>query len=290
MNIKADLHLHSKASDGELTPTELVELCARQRLETVALTDHDTLAGVPEAQAAGLKLGLNVVAGIELSVTFEPGTMHILGYFPEYPAAMEAALSQIQAARQARLPRIVELLNDLGYKLSVAEVLELAGSSQVGRPHIARALVASGQIASFEAAFDQLLKKGRPAYVAKAKLDWPEAIALITSHGGLAVLAHPFTLDIADHEFADLLAAMRGRGLKGIETFYPQHTKAKRRLFKRLSREHDLLLTGGSDFHGPSQYNLHPGSDGIDAERLTPLLNELHCQPIELGRCANLDG
>jgi hypothetical protein len=275
MNLKADLHLHTKASDGELAPGELVELCARHRLETIAITDHDTLAGVRAAQAAGQNLGLNVIAGIELSVTFEPGSLHLLGYFPAYPAGLEAALGHIQAARQARLPLILARLNELGYAIGLDEVLHQAGESQVGRPHIARVLVESGQVASFEAAFDQLLKKGRPAYVEKAKLAWPEALELIRSHGGLAVLAHPFTLELADHELNALLGQMRAQGLNGIETFYPQHTKAQKRLYKRLARQHDLLLTGGSDYHGQSQFGLHPGSDGIDAERLRPLLERL---------------
>lgn len=275
MNLKADLHLHSRASDGELEPAALIELCARYRLETVALTDHDTLAGVPAAQAAGQALGIKVIAGIEFSITFAPGTLHLLGYFADYPAGLETALAGIQAERQARLPRIIARLNDLGYRLSLEEVLEQAGPGQLGRPHIARALVASGQVASFETAFETLLKKGRPAYVEKAKLSWSEALELIEAHGGLAVLAHPFTLELADHELNGLLGEMRSNGLGGIETFYPQHTKAQKRLYKRLSREHNLLLSGGSDYHGPSQYNLHPGADGIDAERLSPLLAEL---------------
>ncbi len=271
MHVKADLHIHSNHSDGELAPAELVRLCHKLHLQTVALADHDTVSGIPPMQAAANALGLEVIPAIEISAQHDPGTLHILGYFKEYPKNLEKELQQLQQGRQKRLPRMIDKLNQLGMQITADEVLTEAGSGQVGRPHIARVMLSKGYIRSFEEAFNGYLGKGQPAYVDKEKLPCDEAIAMIKRHRGLAVLAHPFSLEMEDHELIAFIE--QTPALDGIEIFHSQHTKAQRRLYKRLARQHGLLTTGGTDFHAPN--NMRPGQHGIDIERLTQFKERL---------------
>ncbi|MGD8989694.1 MAG: PHP domain-containing protein, partial [Syntrophobacterales bacterium] len=189
-----DLHTHSSYSDGSFSPGQLVQLAKDKGLRAIALTDHDTVAGLEEALAAGKELEVEVVPGVEISAQYPPGTMHILGYYvqPSHPELLRD-LEKLQKARAARNPKIIERLQALGLEISWTEVLNLSGG-QVGRPHIAQVLLHRGYVSSINEAFSRYLKKGAIAYVEKFRFPPDEAIAMIRNAGGLAALAHPFTL------------------------------------------------------------------------------------------------
>ena len=248
---RIDLHTHSNCSDGSLSPRELVQLAKKRDLRAIALTDHDTVAGVAEAVAAGKELGVEVVPGVEISAQYPPGTMHILGYCfsPSQPEFLKA-LKKLQEVRAARNPKIIERLQALGLEITTAEVLNLS-SGQVGRPHIAKALVNRGYVSSIDEAFSRYLQKGAVAYVEKFRFSPREAIALIRGAGGLAVLAHPFTLGITEpRELTLLVKELQEMGLAGLEVFYPDHTEETVVLYKDIAKNLGLVCTGGSDFHG----------------------------------------
>jgi predicted metal-dependent phosphoesterase TrpH len=246
-----DLHTHSSCSDGSLPPRKLVQLAKKRKLRAIALTDHDTVAGVAEALEAGNELGVEVVPGVEISAQYPPGTMHILGYYIHASdRKLLEALEKLQQARAARNPKIIERLQALGLEISTTEVLDLS-AGQVGRPHIARALVNKGYVSSINEAFSLYLKKGAVAYVEKFRFPPKEAIAMIRGAGGIAVLAHPFTLGIAKvDELSRLLRELGEMGLEGVEVFYPEHTEKMAVIYADVAKRLGLVCTGGSDFHG----------------------------------------
>jgi predicted metal-dependent phosphoesterase TrpH len=246
-----DLHTHSSYSDGSLSPRKLVQLAKKRKLRAIALTDHDTVAGVAEALEAGNELGVEVVPGVEISAQYPPGTMHILGYYIHASdRKFLEALKKLQQARAARNPKIIKRLQDLGLEISTTEVLDLS-AGQVGRPHIARALVNKGYVSSINEAFSLYLKKGAVAYVEKFRFPPREAIAMIRGAGGIAVLAHPFTLGMAEvDELSRLLRELGELGLEGVEVFYPEHTEEMAVIYADVAKRLGLVCTGGSDFHG----------------------------------------
>ena len=246
-----DLHTHSSYSDGSLSPRQLVQLAKKRGLRAIALTDHDTVGGVEEALIAGKELGVEVVPGVEISAQHPPGTMHILGYYINASnGRLLEALKKLQQARAARNPKIIERLQALGLEISTTEVLDLS-AGQVGRPHIARALVNKGYVSSIEQAFSLYLKKGAVAYVEKFRFPPKETIAMIRGAGGIAVLAHPFTLGMAKpEELFQLLGELGEMGLEGVEVYYPDHTAEIAVLYEDVAKRLGLVCTGGSDFHG----------------------------------------
>jgi 3',5'-nucleoside bisphosphate phosphatase len=246
-----DLHTHSTCSDGTLTPRQMVELAKSTGLRAVALTDHDTVAGVGEALAAGEEIGIEVVAGVEISAACPAGSMHILGYYlsPNHPELV-AALKGLQDGRAARAPKIVERLRNLGLEITLAEIKDLAGG-QVGRAHIAQALVNRGYVASAREAFSRYLRRGRPGYVDRVRLPPEEVIGVIRQAGGLAALAHPSTLALDQPgDLSAVVARLKAMGLEGIEVLSPYHTEEMTRMYEEIARGQGLLCTGGSDFHG----------------------------------------
>ncbi|MFY9398370.1 MAG: PHP domain-containing protein [Desulfomonilia bacterium] len=276
MRIRADLHVHTRASDGDLMPAEVVSRACSAGLHAISITDHDTLAGLREAIDASRGTQVQVVPGVEISARFEPGSLHMLGYFPSFPEGFEQVLKPFQQAREARCPRILEKLKDLGIEITPAEVTAVAGGAQIGRPHIARVLIEKGVVGNFDEAFSRYLAKGRPAYVEKEKMDPGEAIGAILEHGGLPVLAHPFTLGLGGGELRDFLRELAGDGLAGIEIPYPDHTPVHRRLFSRTAKELDLLVTGGTDYHGPGRDGPDIGACGLETRELERFLERLH--------------
>lgn len=247
-----DLHVHSTASDGSLTPRQVVQQARTLGLQAIALTDHDTVAGLEEALQAGAELGVEVIPGIEISARHDPGSMHILGYFiDQQNSRLQEQLAVLQQARAARNPAIIAKLQDLGLWLTMAEVEAVAGGGQVGRPHIAQVLVRKGYARDFQDAFDRFIGNHGPAYVSKFRFPPAEAIALIREAGGLAALAHPFTLEYrSPSHLKDLLSKLRAWGLAAVEVLYPEHNPEQEALYQNLARELGLLITGGSDFHG----------------------------------------
>lgn len=250
-----DLHTHSTASDGTFPPREVVRLAKERRLKALALTDHDTIAGLPEAMAAGQEFGIEVIPGVEISARHADGSMHILGYFLDYESEpLARRLTVLQKARQDRNPQIIAKLNQLGIPLTMEQVERLSGGGQVGRPHIARALYEGGYVRSLQEAFDIYLGNDGKAYVSKFRFPPEEAMAMIRDAGGIPVLAHPFTLGLHTSEtLRPLLKELMALGLAGIECYYPEHSFGQEALYLFLARELGLLVTGGSDFHGDNK-------------------------------------
>jgi len=189
--------------------------------------------------------------------------MHILGYFPEYPEGLEERLSFIQEARRKRCPRIIKRLNDLGAPVTIDEVRAISGRGQIGRPHIAKALVNKGVVRNFEQAFSRYLAKGKPAYVGKERMTIEESVSMIREYNGLVVLAHPFTLDLETNELRLLIKNLKLLGLHGIEIIYPEHTRKQRKLYTSIAHDLGLFITGGTDHHGPGRGTIQIGDFGV---------------------------
>lgn len=240
-----DLHMHSTASDGALSPTAVVEEAARSGLAVIALTDHDTLAGIEEARAAGARLGVRVVAGVELSAVEDEREVHLLGLHVARFDAIDRHLETFRATRRDRARVIVEKLHALGVPVSFDAVLAEAGDGAVGRPHVARALVAGGFVRDLREAFDRWLGDGRPAYAPKERLTLEQGVALVHAAGGLAVLAHP-----GSEATRQRLEELRAIGLDGVEVLHPSHSAEEARRIGVLVEELDLVPSGGSDWHG----------------------------------------
>lgn len=253
---RVDLHCHTNASDGTLTPTQLVELAARKGLAAIAITDHDVLSALPEARLAGERLSVEIVAGVELSTTHGGlADLHLLGYFvdPEEPR-LAARLAEFRATRAARKGMIVEKLRAMGVDIREDE---LPDAESIGRPHIARVLMDKGIVASMQEAFDRYLADGKPANVPKARIDATEAIALVHGAGGVAVLAHPGL--VKDGAGLRIIAELAAAGLDGVEVEHSKHDSDTRRRLRELCAKHGLLETGGSDFHGENKPDVDLG-------------------------------
>jgi predicted metal-dependent phosphoesterase TrpH len=238
--------MHSTASDGSLPASRVVEAAAGAGLAAIALTDHDTLAGVPEARGAGERLGVRVVPGVELSAHDE-GEVHLLGLHIAKPEKLEARLSGFREARRSRAERIVKRLEELGVPVTMEGVLEHAGTGAIGRPHVARAIVALGKARDQREAFDRWLGFGKPAYVDKEYLAVRDAIALVHEAGGIAVLAHPGASATRAR-----LEELRAVGLDGVEVRHPSHSSEDIARIGALADHLELLPSGGSDWHGAS--------------------------------------
>ena len=245
----ADLHLHTKFSDGTYTPEELVAQAQFHKLTAISLTDHDTVEGCPRAAAACAAAGIEFIPGSELTSEHEGIEVHILAYFVDTAnATFLAEVAKFQAVRQNRIREMCAKLNALGIGLQAEEVFKLASCHSPGRPHVARALVAGKFCRSLDVAFDRFLKKDRPAYVPKFKMSAPCAIELIHHAGGLAVMAHP-ALNRTDQIIPSIVEA----GLDGIEVFHTKHGPAANKRYMDIAKQFNLLVTGGSDCHGMSK-------------------------------------
>lgn len=245
-----DLHTHSSCSDGSLSPAELVREAGRAGLAAIAITDHDTMAGVAEALTTGREEGIEVVPGVEISANQDGRAVHILGYGadPGHPGLL-SLLAQLQAVRENRNAAILERLASLGIRLSQAE-LTASTAGLIGRPHIARQLVLRGHASSIEHAFRRFLKKNGRAYVPAEKFPAGETIRIIREAGGIAVLAHPSSLDHNLKGVPAILASLVGLGLGGIEVYYPGHSRKTCQDLLALAARWNLAVTGGSDYHG----------------------------------------
>ena len=244
-----DLHSHTTVSDGVLSPEELVDHAARKGLRFLAITDHDATDGLARAkERAKGHPSLKVIPGVELSADVKGSEVHILGYLDNYEdAAFQEEMRKFRDGRVGRAKGMVEKLKELGLEVDWERVKEIAGDGAVGRPHVAQALAERGHVESVKEAFDLYLGNGKPAYVGREKLTPGDAIRLIQSVGGKAVLAHPsFTRNVES-----LLPGMKAEGLAGIEVYYARHTPEQTTRMKRLADKHDLIPCGGSDYHGP---------------------------------------
>ena len=240
-----DLHTHSTASDGSRAPADVIREAKRIGLVALALTDHDTIDGIAEAAAMGAELGVRIIPGIELSAVEGESETHILGLHLRDTRQMEAELVALRDMRRARAARIVQRLNELGVRIELSSVLEQAAGGAVGRPHVARAMIAEGWAVDFRDAFDRYLGNGRPAYVSKERLAAADAIALIHRAGGLAVLAHPSHTGTRER-----IESFVKQGIDGVEVRHPSHSAEDVARLLALVEHFSLVPSGGSDWHG----------------------------------------
>jgi predicted metal-dependent phosphoesterase TrpH len=273
---RVDLHVHSTVSDGRLTPAEVIREAAERGLVYIALADHDSVDGIAAARAAAQSLpNLTVIPGIEISTDIPQGEVHILGYFIDYTdPQLLAQLENFKKSRLRRAQAMVAKLEGLGVHIDWRRVLELAGTSTIGRPHIAQAMLEKDYVPSFKDAFDEYLGHGKPAYVEREKMLPAEAVAIIVKARGLPVLAHPLTTE--DPE--GLISELKPAGLVGMEAYYNGYTAEEVEGLVALAQKHNLVATGGSDFHGiePDEETAIGGADVPleAAERLIALAKE----------------
>ena len=265
MNI--DLHIHSTASDGSLSPIEILNLAKDLNLGAIAITDHDTIDGSKGAIAHGIPPSLKFLTGVEISADPPPsfpfsGSIHILGYAIDLDnSLLNKTLLLLQESRKNRNPRIIELLANLGIELTLDEIRNEAGDCQLGRPHIAQFMITKGFVKSIDEAFMKYLGNGKPAYVDKHRVDCARAIEIIINSGGIPVLAHPHLLPIKNEKRLEaLIIALKEMGLKGVETYYPGHPPELIFRYNEMANRHNLLITGGTDFHGSIKPEIKMGS------------------------------
>jgi hypothetical protein len=267
MSLSADLHLHTKFSDGTFTPEELVEHAAHHRLAAIALTDHDSVEGCPRAEAACAAAQIEFLPGTELTAEHDGNELHLLGYLVDTSnAKLLEEISKFQSVRQDRVREMVARLNRMNIPLDVEAVFALANCRSPGRPHVARALVSAGLCGSLDEAFERFLRKNRPAWVPKMKMSALEGIELVHQAGGVAVMAHP-GLNRNDEAIPELVEG----GLDGIECFHTKHSTATAEHYLEIAEQYDLLVTGGSDCHGFSKGKPLIGTVKLPFEHVTKL-------------------
>ncbi len=257
-----DLHTHTTASDGKLSPTELVRYAVKKKLRALAVTDHDTVEGLDEAIGAGRQTDMEVVPGIEISAEWKTGTMHILGYYMDYnDSIFMKKIGLLQDSRAQRNPCIIKKLQQLGIDIEIEEVVAVSGTGQVGRPHFAQVLLNKGYVKTPREAFEKYLTKGAKAYVEKYRFNPEEAIKLILKAGGIPVLSHPITLNCETIlELESVVRELTELGLRGIEAYYSDHDRGMSKICKGIAEKYKLLVTGGSDFHGENLNGIELGS------------------------------
>lgn len=248
---RIDLHTHSTASDGSFTPTQVIEAAARAGLKAVALTDHDTIAGIPEAMAASEKYDIEFIPGIELSAFYLNQEVHIVGLFLDIND--EQFIQRLENFRQIRDQRniaMVRKMTEAGIDISIEKIREMDGDAVITRANFARYLLHIGYISSIDEAFDKYLSPGKPFFVPKTGVTPRDAIQAICDNGGIAILAHPLSYKFTSSQLDTCVELLKSYGLKGIETRYSTFSAADERDMKRLADRHRLLYSGGSDFHG----------------------------------------
>ena len=257
---RIDLHVHTTHSDGSFSTREVMAFAKQAGLTALAITDHDIVEAIPEATAIGQELGIEVVPGVEISSRLGESELHILGYFLNWTDPILAQrLSTLRDSRHLRNPKIVQRLNDLGIPITYEEVRALAGTESVGRPHIARLLMEKKFVTSAKEAFDRYLANGRPAFVDR-ELPLPaDAVRWIREAGGVPVLAHPTWVRTSADGLRGLVRDLKAAGLGGIEVHYSTHTPSQTTEYLDLAKQCDLLVTGGSDFHGVTKPDIEVG-------------------------------
>lgn len=267
----ADLHTHSTYSDGKYTPRQLVRTAAAHNIAFLALTDHDSWNGVEEALAAAKQYGnkIKVIPGVEMGTQLRENSIHILGYYIDRNyEPLHLKMNEMRHAREKRLSKMLDKLHELGYAIAV-EACDPQNRA-VGRPHVAKALVAAGYFSGVQEVFDKLLKRGGPAYVPQPKLLPEEAIDLIHAAGGIAVLAHPSELN--DQALVENL--LRQYAFDGLEVYHPSADAAAQKYWRQLADKYKLLVGGGSDFHGiPDRFPPELGIFKIQAEAVSGIIN-----------------
>lgn len=257
---RIDLHLHTTHSDGSFSTRDVMTFAKQAGLTALAITDHDIVEGIAEATAIGAELGIEVVPGVEISSRLGGSELHILGYFLNWTDPLLAQrLSTLRDSRHTRNPKIIQRLNELGIPMTYEEVRALAGTESVGRPHIARLLMEKKFVTSAKEAFDRYLANGRPAFVDRELPEPVEAVQWIREAGGVPVLAHPTWVRTSADGLRTLVRELKAAGLGGIEVHYSTHTPSQTTEYLELAKQCDLLVTGGSDFHGVTKPDIEVG-------------------------------
>jgi 3',5'-nucleoside bisphosphate phosphatase len=265
----ADLHLHTRYSDGSFTPHELLEHAARLGFAAIAVTDHDTLDAIPEALAAGKEFGVEVIAGVEVTSSIDTQELHMLAYLfgdTWRDPNLRAVLDHATRVRKQRVEQFVTKLNELGIALTIDDVLACSDCGTVGRPHVAMALVKRGYVSSVDEAFARFLKRGKPAYVERYRMQASETIAHIKRAGGIAVIAHPGLNNLDDR-----IGEMVDQGMAGIEVWHSRHAHAQSKSYLRMAETLGVCATGGSDCHGLGRDGMLLGRIKLPYERVEAL-------------------
>ncbi len=249
-----DLHTHSVYSDGTQTPAEIIHLAKAANLSAVSLTDHDTVDGIEEFLHHGRAVGIKTISGLEISSTHRDFSLHILGYGIDHRLeGLHQELAKLQRGREERNLKIIAKLQKLGLDITSQELADYSGCGQAGRPHIAGLLLQKGVTKNLQSGFKDYLRKGAAAWAGRLIFSTSDAIAMIHLAGGLAVLAHPGHIDGAMKKQPLLIAELAEIGLDGLEVYYPGHTRKMQKKLKSLAVKHNLLVTGGSDYHGANK-------------------------------------
>lgn len=254
-----DLHTHTNFSDGTKSPFQLVNYAKNMGLSAIAITDHDTVDGIDEAIKAGMEVGIEVVPGIEIDVEYET-EIHLLGYYLDYTSKqLKDTLEMLNVNRMNRNIALVENLISLGFDLSMSDVLQEADGEVIGRLHIAKTMVTKGIVPKVDDAFKRFLGRGMPAYVEKQRLIPQKGIDIIKDAGGVPVLAHPMFIGLDFDELGDLIHELKLCGLMGIEVYYSTHTRQEVTNLLMIAEKYELIVTGGSDYHGGNKRDIEIG-------------------------------
>lgn len=258
---RVDLHVHTTASDGTRTPLECVSLAAMEGLKAIAITDHDTMAGLDEAGEAGKTLGISIIPGIEISSDYMGKDVHVLGYFLDHKApALAEYQAWVQQARRERNEKILEKLRNKGFDMTLEELEQENPGAVLGRPHIARKLVELGAVKSVDEAFRKYLTRGRSCYVTRQRIPFEDAAKLIKKCGGVSVLAHPLQYGFDKANLDKLVKTAHDAGFSGMEIYYSGYTQKDIEKLFDLAEKYTLLPTGGSDFHGDNKPGINIGT------------------------------
>ena len=262
---QVDLHLHTNHSDGTLSPTELVDLCARSGLKVIAISDHDSTEGVAEAQEAAGRHGIEIIPAIELSTDVPDNEIHMLGYFVDLEdAGFQELLRSFRAGREDRGREMVERLCKLGLEVTWEEVERIADGAAVGRPHIAQAMIERGYVSEWQEAFERYIGRTGPAYVERTRLEPEEAVRVLLDNGALPVMAHPLYYEREDNQvLRGIVSELKDAGMVGLEVHYGEFSETEIRMLVKIADELGLVPCGGSDYHASSKPGeIKPGEAG----------------------------
>ena len=280
-----DFHCHSNHSDGELSPAELVNLAGKKELSGISITDHDVVSGIPEALQAGKDAGIYILPGIELSLGFMGGEIHLLGYNFDFKSrSFISRLKEAQLVRDERNENMIRKMRDWGLDVTYTDIQTIAHGEYPGRPHFARYLIKLGMVRTVKEAFDRFLGKDKPFYHPRNYIPLEEGIGMILDAGGIPVIAHPLSLNVSWTKLAGYLPLWKEMGVQGVEGYYSEHSEGKCRRLVNEAGKYGFLITGGSDFHGKSKPKIELGRTGgnrrLTAEMVEDFLMEIGYSPI----------
>lgn len=264
MEKKIDLHVHTKASDGIYTPIEMIDYAIANGISALAITDHDTVSGLKEAVQYADKIGFDLIPGIELGIDYPSGSFHLLGLYVDYNNANLIEITEkLKRSRLIRIKKMVASLNEYGMDISLDEVEHEASGSAAGKPHIARVMIRKGYAEGIKDVFKNYLMKGKPGFVERERITLNDAVAAIKNAGGIPVVAHPISLNIKNTaKFEEKLDELIAKGIEGVEVYSSMHSMSEVSEFLKIADKKNILISGGSDFHGDKSKQIGVYTDG----------------------------